>query len=392
MKPSRVLVLDADQRSALAITRSLGKLDGVTVFTSDATPTALAGSSRYSRAYSQLPDPVSEPRKFLVALEKLVETFEIGFLLPVTEVSCRLLLENSDRFSQCILPFPDHETVLAVSDKNHLTKVALEKGIPVPATRYFNKLEEWDYSTESHFPVVIKPALSKQYDGSCWISTAVRVANNRDELECVVKEEPYLANSAFMVQEFIPGHGEGVFVLFDQGRPRCCFSHQRLREKPPSGGVSVLSQAKSVDATLQRYTEVLLEHFQWTGVAMVEFRVTEDNKAYLMEINTRFWGSLQLGIDAGVNFPAELYYLYTGSPSSHSTSYDTETRLRWYLGDLDSLYLFLRDSNRTMSEKLKRIAGFLAFHRHTRHEIFRGDDWSPALHELRSYLRALFGV
>ncbi|MCK7577967.1 MAG: ATP-grasp domain-containing protein [Chromatiales bacterium] len=47
----------------------------------------------------------------------------------------------------------------------------------------------------------------------------------------------------------------------------------------------------------------LLDAVSWHGVAMVEFRVTLEGKPYLMEINTRFWGSLQLAIDAGVDFP-----------------------------------------------------------------------------------------
>ena len=39
-------------------------------------------------------------------------------------------------------------------------------------------------------------------------------------------------------------------------------------------------------------------------VAMVEYKLdAATGTAYLMEINGRFWGSLQLAIDAGVDFP-----------------------------------------------------------------------------------------
>ena len=44
-----------------------------------------------------------------------------------------------------------------------------------------------------------------------------------------------------------------------------------------------------------------------TGVAMVEYRYDPASRRYVfMEINGRFWGSLQLAIDAGVDFPALL--------------------------------------------------------------------------------------
>ena len=37
---------------------------------------------------------------------------------------------------------------------------------------------------------------------------------------------------------------------------------------------------------------------------MVEFRIEHGTgEAYLMEVNGRIWGSLQLAIDAGVNLP-----------------------------------------------------------------------------------------
>ena len=45
--------------------------------------------------------------------------------------------------------------------------------------------------------------------------------------------------------------------------------------------------------------ERLLKSVNWSGVAMVEFKVDEaTGRPYLMEINGRFWGPLQLAIDA----------------------------------------------------------------------------------------------
>ena len=38
-------------------------------------------------------------------------------------------------------------------------------------------------------------------------------------------------------------HGVGVFALYDHGKPVGFFAHRRIREKPPSGGVSVLSES-----------------------------------------------------------------------------------------------------------------------------------------------------
>ena len=84
---------------------------------------------------------------------------------------------------------------------------------------------------------------------------------------------------------------------------------------------------------------------------MIEYRVDNDGNIYLMEVNTRFWGSLQLAIDAGVNFPWLLYQIATGKQVKAVNHYLTDKRLRWLLGDLDSLYLVLRDGSFSNREK-----------------------------------------
>jgi predicted ATP-grasp superfamily ATP-dependent carboligase len=71
---------------------------------------------------------------------------------------------------------------------------------------------------------------------------------------------------------------------------------------------------------------------------MVEFIVSDDGTRYLMEINTLFWGSLQLAVDAGVDFLSLLYQLACGQQPEPVKTYRTGRRLRWLLGDLEKLY------------------------------------------------------
>jgi predicted ATP-grasp superfamily ATP-dependent carboligase len=53
------------------------------------------------------------------------------------------------------------------------------------------------------------------------------------------------------------------------------------------------------------------------GVAMVEFKLDrrKGNAAKLIDVNGRFWGSLQLAILSGVDFPYYLYQLAVGDRS-----------------------------------------------------------------------------
>jgi predicted ATP-grasp superfamily ATP-dependent carboligase len=190
-----------------------------------------------------------------------------------------------------------------------------------------------------------------------------------------------------MIQEFIPGHGAGLFCLYNKGKASHFFAHNRLREKPPEGGVSVLSQAAELNPTLKESAVKLLDSVQWHGVAMVEFRIDEQGNAYLMEVNTRFWGSLQLAIDSGVNFPVLLAQQFFNEPTNPKTAFSTKQRLRWLMGDIDSLYIYLKRPY-SISEKVGRVFQFLSPKlKNQKHEINRLDDIKPFFYELKHYFK-----
>jgi hypothetical protein len=115
-----------------------------------------------------------------------------------------------------------------------------------------------------------------------------------------------------------------------------------------------------------------------------------------MEVNTRFWGSLQLAIDAGVDFPRLLWEAGLAakeerSPLPPATEYRIGQRLRWLLGDFDSLYLFIK-SDYSLAQKLERVLQFLTPRfTHCRHEVNRWRDMGPARHEFSLYIKQLLG-
>jgi predicted ATP-grasp superfamily ATP-dependent carboligase len=136
----------------------------------------------------------------------------------------------------------------------------------------------------------------------------------------------------------------------------------------------------------------LLESVAWHGVAMVEFKVNEKRGPFIMEVNTRFWGSLQLAIDAGVDFPYMLYQMYAGKTLVPHSRYKSRQRLRWFMGDLDRLYLVVKSGDFSAWQKLKECIAFLAlFGKGLRYEVNRLNDWGPFREELRQYFGNIFG-
>ncbi len=383
-----VLVLDANQRSALAVTRSLGRAGQFRITTADATAQALAGASRYSQSYLQYPDPGRHPRDFIAWIKNLTNQQHFDLVMPTTEVTSQLLLFCQGELAQIELPFAPYKTIMALSDKISLVELAESLGILVPESRMFDTAAGLEGVSPS-FPCVLKPALSHIYTGKEWIHTHVKVLQDAAGLQAELERSPYLQTTPFMLQSFIPGHGGGIFCLYDKGQPVQFFAHERLREKPPEGGVSVLCRSVPVDPELRATAQKLLGAVDWHGVAMVEFRITPEGEAYLMEVNTRFWGSLQLAIDSGVDFPLMLAKAQLGQPVSSNEGYRTDQRLRWLLGDLDSLYLYLKGRHR-WTQKVMRLISFLSIRfRAQKHEVNRLHDLLPAWLEFKQYLRAL---
>ena len=382
-----ILVLDANQRSALAVTRSLGvQFPRANLVTADVTPSALAGHSKYSRLYLQYPSPTTEPEAFIGWVTEHCLNGQFDLVVPTTEVASQLLLMNRERLPGLPLAFANYHTVMTLADKSKLVKAALVAGVPVPKSRFYNSLLDLDVASLT-YPVVLKPSLSKIFTNNQWISTTVRVLHSADDFVRFCQSDTYLQNHPFMIQEFIPGHGAGLFCLYHQGQPVQFFAHTRLREKPPEGGVSVLSQAAKLDERLLGYATNLLNSVNWHGVAMVEFRIAPDGTAYLMEVNTRFWGSLQLAIDAGVNFPVQLANGFFGEPVVTNKRYNDQQRLRWLLGDLDGLYIFLKRSH-PLSAKLKRVLAFFTPRfSNQKHEVNRLSDLKPFWYELKHYFK-----
>ena len=386
----KVLILDANQRSALAATRSLGA-KGIHVVVADETTKTLAGTSRYCRESLVYPSPHQNPEAFITTLKKDSRERGIKVIFPMTEISTSLVLKHRQKFEDVSLPFVPFKTFDRLTNKWTLFELALKLGIPIPTTYFISEKQELSQIyPRLRFPVVLKPYRSKIWTNGGWISASVKYAGSVQEVEDRVAKHEYLNHHPFLIQEYIQGQGQGIFALYDQGKPVALFAHRRLREKPPSGGVSVLSESIELNPLMCAMARKILETENWHGIAMVEFKVSDDGTPYLMEVNARFWGSLQLAIDSGVDFPWLLYCLAIGHPLQKSNGYKIGVKNRWLLGDCAQLYKLLLKNETTpqltRAEKWRSVVQFLNFFEgNTRYEVNRWNDLTPFLFELKQY-------
>jgi predicted ATP-grasp superfamily ATP-dependent carboligase len=390
-----VLVTDGDQRSTLALVRSLGRA-GIPVTVGASSAHSLAGSSRYCLNELRYPSPSERVADFRHFLAEEITRGDYRMLLPMTDVTVRLVAEMRDRIpGHVIVPMPSADVVAQSQDKAYVLALAQRLGIPCPRTVTPEENEDVrEAARDVPFPVVVKSRFSHFYQDSRWRLGRVQYAENPQELAEKYRESSQNIPKP-LVQEKLSGEGRGVFMLLWNGRLQGAFCHRRLREKPPWGGVSVYRESIPSDETLIQQSFALLQALRWQGVAMVEFKMdSRDRVAKLMEVNGRFWGSLQLAIDAGADFPLMLYRLACGEDVPAQFKYQVGVKSRWLLGDLDHLLITLRNpeacNGYAPRSRLRAVMQFLKFYEPgIRYEVLRMDDPRPGWFESKSYLQAM---
>jgi len=330
MNKPKVFVTDAQMRSSLAVIRSLGRRE-LEVTGGEETRFATGFFSKYCKHSVVYPSPKKNQDRFLEYMKELVTNNEYEVIFPMTDYTVIPIVKHKKEFSKhTIVPLPDYNILMNAIDKAKTLRIAMENNIPCPKTHFMNELSDInDIKDNLVYPVIIKPAKGFGARG-------VELCKSYEELR-LKSREVYVVHGSFLVQEYIP-HGDeiGVYALFNfDSEPRAVTVQRRIRSYPISGGPSTLRETiknpKLVDTAFE-----LLKSLKWQGVAMVEFRTDpRDGIPKLMEVNPRFWGSLQLSILAGVNFPYLLYKLVTEGDIEPVMDYKERIKCRWLLpGDI----------------------------------------------------------
>jgi predicted ATP-grasp superfamily ATP-dependent carboligase len=291
--------------------------------------------SRFTAHRIHAPVASYDAEGFGRALMETLEKFPADrkpVVLAMEDASQMWIAHNLDRVRPLALfPLPSLDSLEIAMDKGRTMAVARELGLPTPGTWEPSSPEELDRILNHEIgsrQFVIKPRTARGSAGMVY-NTRRSVAEWRQHWD---KHGPLL------IQERIPKTGEGLGVsllLDDQHRCVASFSHRRLKQYPVSGGPS--TDRESIHAPeMERQSIDLLKRLEWKGIAMVEWKLDPvDNTPKLMEINPRFWGSLELAIRAGVDFPALFARTALGEALGPPPDYPAGVRCRWMIpGDI----------------------------------------------------------
>ena len=319
----RVLVTDAARGAAITIIRSLGAA-GLEVIAADSESRSPGFVSRYAFDRLRYPSPKTDPNGMVETFLRTAAERRIDLIVPVGDEVTLLLSQERSRFERiCTLALPDRDAYATTQDKLATLSLAREHDVPVPRTALVSTVAEaLDAAGPLGWPLVVKPRSSSARLNDRAIEH-YEVSYAEDEASLTAEVGRLEGRSEVLLQEYCRGEGQGVELLLHRGRPLAVFQHRRLHEVPITGGASSFREGVALDPTLYDYSTRLLGALDWTGLAMVEFKLTDDGPR-LMEINGRVWGSLPLAVKSGVDFPARMAELYLSGPPE--TGFQAQTR------------------------------------------------------------------
>jgi len=292
--PQRVLLTDGNYKHTWAAARALAlngfEVDVIGGGRSMASKSKYVGRNVFSHV--KLED------KNLNSFLKLIIERKYDLVIGIGASSIAFLSENQiliSNYSKLILPPPDSLEICL--DKNKTVNFAAKYKVEAPKTFMVTTHEELLLKAKNmNFPIIIKSSLEthKSYS-TTYIESYEEIGNK-------YIQSIFQNNKFNIIQERIYGTGEAFFAIYNNGILIDSMMHQRIRENPITGGPSTF--AKTIYKSDLAYAgKTLLDKLNWHGVAMVEFKRNTEGRLFLMEINPKFWGSLDLAISAGVNFP-----------------------------------------------------------------------------------------
>ena len=299
MARDSVIIASAATRKALGIASSLRKILDVGTIGIFHRPHPYVFSGQFTKKVVIREDNIE---KFVLKVLEFSKKNKIKYILPVRFVDVFFFARLRKMFEEegIEVMVTDFERIKMVSDRVNLPQ--LFKGIAsvpcrVHVTQGMGLGDVAEALGDLRPPLVVKglgdhssPSFHVLMEG------AVREAHRRRP--CVV-------------EEFVHGIARGYFAVSHEGKPLLEYTHQRVVEEYPVGGPSIAAEGPVGDPALLEIGRRLLRRISWTGPIMVETKWDPATGEYnVLEINPKFWGSIDLPLSQGYHFPAVFASIY----------------------------------------------------------------------------------
>jgi predicted ATP-grasp superfamily ATP-dependent carboligase len=336
---ARILLLDGHSAAALAFARSLGRGGHWIAVGFVQGMFAAAPLSKYCRVSLQYPDSTENTTAFISVVLDFVRQNPVDLIVPITDWTSRPISDYRDLFEGlCRITLPSPHSLALTSDKYETVQLALSCGVPTPDTRLISSMPEFEQLLDLHYPVVLKDRASARWIENRAVLGSVSYAYSKHELRERV-EKRLTAATDILLQSFVAGAGVGFSCFAIDGDIFLPFQWLRIREIDPRGSGSSCRKSVPIDPEILEFSRRLITEAGFQGIAMVEFKKDfASGQPVLMEINGRPWGSIQLPIASGIDYPRYLVaWCLEGKLPPKQIEYRTGVTCRRLVGELGHL-------------------------------------------------------
>jgi predicted ATP-grasp superfamily ATP-dependent carboligase len=343
-------------------------------------PHSPAAFSKFCAEDTVYPSPISDPCAFKDFIVHELDRVEYDSFVPISDpVLMNTLAIRDEVESRSGTLIPNTPLVLRAMDKLGAIELGGDMDLNVPMTKHLNQPEDlWMAFEDIGDRLFLKPRHGSGSRGVFSVDRPNAPALLPRLKRAMDEYGPYVA------QQYIPGGGDqiGVYMILNyDSELRGLTVQKRIRSYPVSGGPSTYRQTIRKTAFAESVIRGL-ENAGWIGPCMAEFRIDPlSGEPWLVEMNARFWGSLQLSISAGVDFPAIYHRIVCDGDSRACLDYRPGITCRWMLpGDI---LWFLYSS-----ERWKQLGSYLRF-RNENFDIFSLEDFGPVVGTILASMRFL---
>jgi predicted ATP-grasp superfamily ATP-dependent carboligase len=315
--PPVLLVESFNNTLGITIATCLRKISGLSVHllrtgSGESNGFWLDGLSRFVRTYTQVPAPCREEETS--AVKRAVQRTGARVLMPVDEFSIEMCKEAAALLGPelHLAPLPPSDALRKVMDKSDFSEYLAEEDLPRPKT-----WSCWDLGRvpqeagDEDFPLLAKPTQGQGGIGITELAT-------RADLEHFLAWQES-TGSSYIIQKKASDPTVDINVFFDHGRlvASCCQETLDSRRDTYSFPKSIRMHQ---DQAIQDLAQKLLGPLDWHGVAHVDMiRDKSQEQPLILEVNPRFWSTIQGSCLAGMNFPAFNYFTALGLPIPKTT-------------------------------------------------------------------------
>lgn len=290
-----VLIPDGHSTWALTVINCLAQNSNYKLFIlsqKKRTPTKYSKYTAYYQYYNQASD-----EEWLDIITEEVQTNNISVIIPIAESEIRFLIKHQKYLPKSVkaIPLPEISSFETAINKLKLSKFLESRNLPHPKFKSNSNSEAIsDYDLNFDFPVLIKPLHDKGGDG-------IQKINSKKELDQFFDTNSN--ENDVLIQEYISGYDIDCSVICSNGN---ILAHtiQKGNLKGHNAFAPQLGFDFLNNDGIYNVVSQLMKSLNWSGVAHVDLRYDELEKDYkIIEINARFWGSVEGSKFAGVNFP-----------------------------------------------------------------------------------------